>query len=1003
MKRTWDIEELIEHFTLVPPELELLGNKTGATRLGFALLLKCFQLEGLFPTAKHEIPRSVIDYVAHQLQLDAALFSEYDWEGRTITNHRTQIREHFEFREATSADAEEVTNWLVSTGQAAMPHLERLKATVYARFRELRLLPPTPERIERLIHSACATAEQQFFAETFARLSDTSRTRLDALLTSSLQAEEENEEEAPAETGEEAEEDEETVPLDQVTWHDLKLNPGPVGVKSVRQELAKLRTLEHLQLPEDLFNTVPTKVLSRCRQRAATETLHELRRHPDATHYALLAAFCWQRRHELLDTLIDLLLLIIHKIGTRAEKRVDKELLEDFKRVDGKGRLLYRVAEASLAQPDGIVREVVYKVVGEQRLKDIVKEYKASGTAYQAQVHTVMRASYQKHYRQVVPLLLSLLDIRSNNEVHRPVIQALAVVKRYARTSLVYYPIDEVVPLEEVVKLGFRELVEEKDAQGELRINRINYELSVLEALREKLRCRELWVAGAGKYGNPEDDLPQDFDEQRASYYQALSLPQDASQFIDALQAEMREALAAFNGSLPQEKVRILNRGGGWISLSPLEPQEEPRNLGRLKGEIGRRWPMTSLLDILKEADLRLDFTQHFKSPATREVLDREVLRKRLLLSLYAMGTNTGLKRVSTGEHGEAYQDLLYVRRRFIQKDQLRAAIADVANAIFCVRREDIWGEATTTCASDSKQFGSWDHNLLTEWHLRYGGKGIMIYWHVEKHSVCIYSQLKTVSSSEVAAMIQGVMRHCTDMQVQKQFVDSHGQSEIAFGFCRLLGFELMPRLKNIYEQKLYLVEAADAEQYPKLGLILSRAINWELIHQQYDQMVKYATALRLGTAETEAILRRFTRTGLAHPTYRAFLELGKAVKTIFLCRYLSSEALRREIHEGLNVIENWNGATAFIFYGHEGDFQTNRLDEQELAALSLHLLQICLIYINTLLVQRVLAEPKHFQAMQPADWRGLTPLFYQHVNPYGTFRLDMNQRMHIDEEDAIA
>jgi hypothetical protein len=173
MKRTWDIEELIEHFTLVPPELELLGNKTGATRLGFALLLKCFQLEGRFPAAKHDIP-----------------LSEYDWEGRTITNHRTQIREHFEFRDATSADGEEVANWLVSTGQAAVPHLERLKGVVYARFRELRMLPPTPDRIERLIHSACATAEQQLFADTFARLSDTSLMRLDALLTSSLEAEE---------------------------------------------------------------------------------------------------------------------------------------------------------------------------------------------------------------------------------------------------------------------------------------------------------------------------------------------------------------------------------------------------------------------------------------------------------------------------------------------------------------------------------------------------------------------------------------------------------------------------------------------------------------------------------------------------------------------------------------------------------------------------------------------------------------------------------------------
>jgi hypothetical protein len=51
----------------------------------------------------------------------------------------------------------------------------------------------------------------------------------------------------------------------------------------------------------------------------------------------------------------------------------------------------------------------------------------------------------------------------------------------------------------------------------------------------------------------------------------------------------------------------------------------------------------------------------------------------------------------------------------------------------------------------------AWDQNLMTEWHLRYGGKGVMIYWHVERHATCIYSQLKTCSSSEVAAMIKGV------------------------------------------------------------------------------------------------------------------------------------------------------------------------------------------------------------------------------------------------------
>jgi hypothetical protein len=157
---------------------------------------------------------------------------------------------------------------------------------------------------------------------------------------------------------------------------------------------------------------------------------------------------------------------------------------------------------------------------------------------------------------------------------------------------------------------------------------------------------------------------------------------------------------------------------------------------------------------------------------------------------------------------------------RFVQKDALRAAIATIVNGTFEIRQSAIWGDVTTACASDSKHFGAYDQNLMTEWHARYGGRGVMIYWHVEKHSTCIY----------------------------------------------------------------------------------------------YDEMVKYTTALRLGTADAEAILRRFTRNNATHPTYLALAELGKAIKTIFLCRYLHEEALRREIHEGLNVVENWNSANGFIF-----------------------------------------------------------------------------------------
>ena len=147
-----------------------------------------------------------------------------------------------------------------------------------------------------------------------------------------------------------------------------------------------------------------------------------------------------------------------------------------------------------------------------------------------------------------------------------------------------------------------------------------------------------------------------------------------------------------------------------------------------------------------------------------------------------------------------------------------------------------------------------------------------------------------------------------------------------------------------------------------------------------------YATALRLGTAAAADILRRFTRANLQHPTYRALVELGKALRTTFVCRYLSDIQLRREIHEGLNVVENWNSANDFILYGRGGEIATNRVEDQEATVLSLHLLQNCLVYVNTLMIQRVLNEPIWAARMGLAERRGLTPLAWGHVTRMALF-----------------
>ena len=966
-----------EDWKLTAEDLELVMNKSRSNRLSFAWMLLFYRAHGHFPVSASEIYPNTIDMIAQQLNIAVPKGNLLDKAIRTWRRHRTEIRKITGFREATNKDVPMLTRWLQENAAIINHDPNHLTFKLEEHCRKLLIEPPSVDRIDRIVRNVIFTYDENLYSQTQNRLEQAVKNQLENLLQPDLANNDGR--------------SDEKIPAILLR---LRSGPGRVSLLSAQEELSKLKTIRGIELPSDLFVNVSEHELERYQQHVMIEAPYELRRHSPATRITWLAAFVYLRGRVITDNLVDLLIETIHLIEKRAERRADRELLDDLKYVTNKQAIFLKICIALLKYPDETARNSIYPIVSEKTIRNIVNELQASDS-HDTVVRDKIRNSYKSHYRRIIPLILQALEFRSNNELYQPIIKALELIKRYGDSKIHTFPVDEEVPIDGVVRKQWKASVIYKDPQGQTRINRITYEICVLKTLRDALRCREIWVVGANRYRNPDEDLPPDFDINRVKYYQELKLPLDPEVFINNLKTEMHQKLTMLDAGLPKNpKVKIINKSGGWIALSPYEPQPEPANTISLKAEVTTTWPMTSLLDIIKEADLRLRFTDAFKSPTSYETMNRAILQPRLLLCLHGLGTNTGLMRLVGPDSGITSRDLIYVHRRFFNVDALRQANAIVVNGTLAIRKAAIWGEGSTSCASDSKQFPAYDQNLVSQWHIRYGGRGVMIYWHVERKSICVHSQLKSPSSSEVSSMITGVLHHLTIMKIASQYVDSHGQSTVGFGVCRLLNFSLLPRLKPIHSQKLYRPDSGQPGAYKNLQPILTKPIDWELIRQQYDQMVKYVTALRLGTAETEAIMRRFTRNNVQHPTYKAFMELGRAVKTIFLCDYLHNESLRREIHEGLNVIEQWNGANEFVLYARRGELVSNRREDHEATMLSLQLLQNCMVYVNTLMLQKLLDKPHWQGRLTQRDLAALTPLIWEHVNPYGRFELDMNTRI---------
>ncbi len=971
MKKHWTQIELIENWTLSKKERDMCNMKNSIGLYG--LHMKYYDVYGNFPEYSEKVSDIVIEYIAKQLSVSQESILNHNCADRSIRQYKSEIREYYGFSRLSNKNKEGVVKHIVENllpqGLGNKSIIKEVCSYLY----ENKIERLASAELIRFINNECNKYEQELIFAVNKSLSQSIKRKLKSLIK-------------------DIDSDGET------NYTKIKCNPGKLSKTTIEEELERLEYIKTTGILDIDFNRVniTNKVLKKYHDKVAIKSPSELlkisKNNKNKFNF-VMTCFCKYKAGKNTDNLINILIKKVQKIERRGLQKAKHDLWD----IEENDAVLYdSLVDISLAKPEGVIREAIYPVVGGKSQLEKAQELRRVGKIKKKILeYESFKRLYISQNRRYIMTILEEVNLRSNTDNN--IFNAIQYILQQWKedNGLVYFDkkeiaIDNVVAAQDLLVMGY-------DCD---KINKIYYELAVLRKLKKELNNRNIWSNISLKYTNPKKWIPENYDEKREDYLCMLGIDVSGKKQIGKTKQELIDVTIELNKTiLDNPKVRIGKKAKkAHIFITPNVAQEEPENISTLKQKVLNKWGYISLLDILKEADLRIGLTSEIINTTDKIAIEREELQQRLLLCIYAAATNTELKRVCIGIEGITVDDLKYVKKRYLTAEVMKHVIQKLIDSTLCIRDKEIFGELESIVGSDSTQIAAWPGNLMSEFHVRYKERGIMAYWHVEKKALCISSQPRKCHDPETVSMLIGLINHKTKIKIKGQSTDSNGQSLIAFAICHLLGINLQPRIKRIGYLKISKADRNMAKRhYCNIEEVMGKTINWDSIIDQYDEFAKHLVALQLGTVDLEVILKKLLMENKKSPMYMALLELGRAVRSIFICRYLMSEEYRIEIDEVLNVVENWNSGNIFIFFARRGIISSNNEIEHELTILSLHLLQSSLVYINTLLLQQIIKEERYHDILTLEDKRAITPLFYHHINQYGVYKLNMKERIEIE------
>lgn len=959
--------QLAKYFHLDETDLEFISSRRGDhNRLGIALQLTSIRFLGTSYLELTLIPENVRSFVAKQLEIkDIAVLLDYGKRDITKYEHITLICNHYGYHDFNDKPwSFRLIRLLYSRSWLSDERPSLMFDFAISWLNQNKVLLPGISTLMRLISKIRERASNKLWKTLAAMPSNDQKLKLETLL--------------------------EMPEGDRISNFD-NYRKGPVTISgpAFNSSIERYLELKEFGIQELNFSYIPHIRLKNLARYAGITSMHKIARMSPDKRISILLAFVKTFETNALDDALDVLDLLITDIAGVAKKISKKRRLRSLKDLDHSALKLAEVCLILLDETmeDDNLRETVFNKFPKEEVVNYISTINDIARPPGDKFYDEMVEQYGK-VRRFLPHLLNDINFKSapaGNIIIKAINYLTPVIASRKNKQILEKP-----PLD-IISKSWKRLVFDKDGK----VTKRGYVLCFLDKLQDALRRRDVYAENSDRWNDSRSKLLQgeDWEVNRVKVCHLLGRPVKAEDAFEKLTLLLDDTYKRVLANFDKNDLVSIDNSSKTPSLTitNLSKLEEPDSLINLRERVSRLLPKIDLTELILEIDAHTGFSSEFThiSESKSRVDDLETS---VCAALLAESCNIGLEPVikhhipALTRHRLGWTGQNYIRAETIIRANAR--LVDYQSALPLVKK---WGSGEVASA-DGMRFITPVKTINARANRKYynSNKGITWYNFMSDQFAGFHGIVIPGTLRDSIFILEGILEQQTGLNPTEIMTDTSGVSSMVFGLFWLLGYQFSPRLADAGEAVFWRIKKD--ENYGPLNELSRGVINSNKIIQHWDDMMRVAGSLKLGTVHASELLKTLLKSDKPSGLAKAIIEVGRINKTLYLLNYIDDEDYRRRILTQLNRTEGRHSVARIICHGQRGEIRKRYREGQEDQLGALGLVTNAVILWNTIYMQKALDYLRQEGLeINPEDESRLSPLSYRHINVLGnySFRLE--------------